>query len=408
MIKACLLGKSLGHSYSPLIHSHFGYNYENVEIAESKIENLLKNGPYNCFNVTVPYKKTVMQYLELSELARKIGAVNTIVRRDGVLYGYNTDYYGFKHLIEDNSVSVKGKKVIVLGTGGASAVVQAYMHDEGALVTVIGRKKENNYSNLHLHYDAEIVINTTPVGMYPKNLTAPIDLTPFTKCQFVGDVIYNPYKTALLLQADKLGIQNANGLGMLIHQAIEAAKLFTGEDHCDKFEAIYKELSFNERNIMLIGMPSSGKSTIGRRLSIKLNREFIDLDKEIIRKEKRDIPDIFRQSGEKYFRKIENAKLEEVSKLSGAVIALGGGTIMGNDAYRMIKQNSIVVYLTRAEVSVKGRPILMKGGIEAYQRLLTERTPVYQSLADITINNNSSIDETIKELVGVIYENYVN
>lgn len=408
MIKACLLGKSLGHSYSPLIHSHFGYSYENVEIAESKIENLLKNGPYNCFNVTVPYKKTVMQYLELSELARKIGAVNTIVRRNGVLYGYNTDYYGFKHLIEDNSVSVKGKKVIILGTGGASAVVQAYMRDEGALVTVIGRKEENNYSNLHLHYDAEIIINTTPVGMYPKNLTAPIDLTPFTKCQFVGDVIYNPYKTALLLQADQLGIPNANGLGMLIHQAIEAAKLFTGENHCDKFEAIYKELSFNERNIMLIGMPSSGKSTIGRRLSIKLNREFIDLDKEIIRKERRDIPDIFRQSGEKYFRKIENAKLEEVSKLSGAVIALGGGTIMGNDAYRMIKQNSIVVYLTRAEVSVKGRPILMKGGIEAYQRLLTERTPVYQSLADITIDNNSSIDDTIKELVGVIYENYVN
>lgn len=408
MIKACLIGKSLGHSYSPLIHSHFGYSYENVEIAENKIEELLKNGSYNCFNVTVPYKKTVMQYLELSEHARKIGAVNTIVRKNGILYGYNTDYYGFKHLIEDNSVSVRGKKVIVLGTGGASAVVQAYMHDEGANVTVIGRKEENNYNNLYLHYDAEIIINTTPVGMYPNNLSAPIDLKPFTKCQFVGDVIYNPFKTALLLQADELGIPNANGLGMLIHQAIEAAKLFTGEEYCDKYGEIYKKLSLNERNIMLIGMPSSGKSTVGRSLASKLNRDLIDLDKEIIRKEKRDIPDIFKYNGEKYFRKVENALLEEFSKLSGKVIALGGGTVMGNNAYQMIKQNSIVVYLTRTEVSFKGRPILMKGGDEAYQKLLLERTPVYQALADIQIDNDSSLDETTNKIIGALNENCGN
>lgn len=408
MIKACLIGKCLGHSYSPLIHSHFGYSYENVEIAENKIEELLKNGSYNCFNVTVPYKKTVMEYLELSEHARKIGAVNTIVRKNGILYGYNTDYYGFKHLIEDNSVSVKGKKVIVLGTGGASAVVQAYMHDEGAVVTVIGRKEENNYNNLYLHYDAEIIINTTPVGMYPNNLSSPIDLTPFTKCQFVGDVIYNPYKTALLLQADQLGIPNANGLGMLIHQAIEAAKIFTGESHCDKYGAIYRELSLNERNIILIGMPSSGKSTVGRALASKLNRDFIDLDKEIIRKEKRDIPDIFKYNGEKYFRKVENALLEEFAKLSGKVIALGGGTVMGNNAYQMIKQNSIVVYLTRTKVSFKGRPILMKGGDDAYQRLLSERTPVYQALADIQIENNSSLDETTNKIIGALNENCGN
>lgn len=408
MIKACLIGKSLGHSYSPLIHSHFGYSYENVEIAENKIEDLLKNGPYNCFNVTVPYKKTVMQYLELSDDARKIGAVNTIVRKNGVLHGYNTDYYGFKHLIEDNSVDVKGKKVIVLGTGGASAVVQAYMHDEGAIVTVIGRKEENNYNNLYLHYDAEIIINTTPVGMYPNNLSKPIDLTPFTKCQFVGDVIYNPYKTALLLQADELGIPNANGLGMLIHQAIESARLFTEENHSDKYDDIYSELSLNERNIMLIGMPSSGKSTVGRFLASKLNREFIDLDKEIIRKEKRDIPDIFRQHGEKYFRNVENELLEKFSKLSGKVIALGGGTIMGNNACQMIKQNSIVVYLTRSEVSFKGRPILMKGGIETYQKLLSERTPIYKALADIQIENNSSLDETINKIIGALNENCGN
>lgn len=407
-MKACLLGKKLGHSYSPYIHSQFGYSYQNVELDENELENFLKNSEFDCFNVTVPYKKSVMPYLKLSDLAKKIGAVNTVVKRNNVLFGYNTDYYGFQKMIEGNGINVANKKVLILGTGGASAVVKTYMTDFGANVRVVGRTSEYNYNNLYLNYDAEIIINTTPVGMYPDNLVAPLDLSPFKHLEFVGDLIYNPYKTALLLQATDLGIKNDNGLSMLVWQAIRAGYFFTGVDYSDKYNKIYSELSLKARNIILIGMPSSGKSTIGRHLAKALERNFIDLDKEIVRKVGKPIPEIFEQNGEKYFRKVESELLFEFSKLSNKVIALGGGACMQETAKWQIKQNSIVVYLTRNKISTKGRPLLQKDGINAYNKLLEIREPIYNSLFDIKVENNSSIQSVVNTIIGALNESNGN
>lgn len=408
MIKACLIGKKLGHSYSPVIHSYFGYDYTNVELEENQIKDFLLHGDYNCFNVTVPYKKVVMPFLSLSDEAQELGAVNTIVRKNGVLYGYNTDYYGFSRLIEDNGVNVARKKVIILGTGGASAVVQAYMKRNGANAVVVGRKEKNNYDNLYLHYDADIIVNATPVGMYPNNLVSPIDLKQFAKCSFVADLIYNPFKTALLLQADDLGIKNANGLGMLVYQAIKSSEYFSGKDNSNLFDKIYADLSFGEKNVMLIGMPSSGKSRIGKELANKLGREFYDLDKEIEKRGQKDIPTIFAEQGEGYFRKIESEVLGELSKLSGKIIATGGGSVMGENAKYKIKQNSFVVYLKRKKISTHGRPLLAKNGISAYQKLQAEREPVYTSLADVTVQNDGSVESTVNFIIGELYENNCN
>lgn len=405
MINACLIGKKLGHSYSPFIHSFFGYDYQNVELEEDNIERFLKNSPFNAFNVTVPYKKTVMPYLELDELAKRLGAVNTIVKRDGKLYGYNTDYYGFKYLVESNGVNVKDKKVLILGTGGASAVANAYMNDCGANVIVVGRTSENNYNNICKHYDAKIIINTTPVGMYPDNLKSPLDLSPFKELEFVGDLIYNPFKTAILLQAESMGIKTENGLSMLVYQAIQASFYFTGKNFSSLFNKIYSILSLKARNIVLIGMPSSGKTTVGKLLAKELKREFIDLDEEIVKKEKCDIPTLFKEKGEPYFRKVENEILNELSKLNDKVISLGGGACMHENAKNQLKQNSVIVYLTRTAISTNGRPLLAKNGLEAYKKLQEIRTPVYKSLADYEIANNGKIGNTVNKIKEVLNEN---
>lgn len=405
MIKACLIGKKLGHSYSPFIHSFFGYDYQNVEVEEDRIESLLKNSDFNAFNVTVPYKKIVMQFVEMDDLAKRLGAVNTIVKKDGKLFGFNTDYYGFKYLVESNGVDVKNKKVLVLGTGGASAVASAYMNDNGANVIVVGRTSENNYSNIDRHYDAKIIINTTPVGMFPDNLKSPLDLSNFKKLEFVGDLIYNPFKTAILLQAERMGIKTENGLSMLVYQAIRASYHFTGVDFSSLFGEIYSTLSLKARNIALIGMPSSGKSTIGRQLAKAMNREFIDLDEEIVKRENCDIPTIFEKKGEEYFRKVENELLNEFSKLGDKVISLGGGASMHPNARDQLKQNSIVVYLKRSAISTKGRPLLAKNGLEAFKKLEQIRTPVYKSLADFEIENDGKISDTVNKIIEVLNEN---
>lgn len=408
MINACLIGKKLGHSYSPFIHSFFGYDYQNVEIDEDNIENLLKNSDFNAFNVTVPYKKTVMPYLELDELAKRLGAVNTIVKKDGKLYGYNTDYYGFKYLVESNGVEVKNKKVLILGTGGASAVVKAYMNDCGADVIVVGRTSENNYENIYKHYDAKIIINTTPVGMYPDNLKSPLDLSPFKELEFVGDLIYNPFKTALLLQAESMSVKTENGLSMLVYQAIQAGYYFTGKDFSNLFNKIYSILSLKARNITLIGMPSSGKTTVGKKLATALKRDFIDLDEEIVKRENCDIPTIFKDKGESYFRKVENEVLNDFSKLGDKVISTGGGACMHENAKNQLKQNSIVVYLTRSAISTKGRPLLAKNGLDSYKKLEEVRTPVYKQLADFEISNNGKLDDTVNKIIEVLNENNSN
>ena len=281
-MKCGLLGGKLGHSYSPQIHSQLGdYSYELFEKKPEELEDFLKNGDFRGLNVTIPYKKDVIPYLdELSPRAKRIGAVNTIVRReDGSLIGHNTDYFGFEMMVRASGLSIAGKKVLVLGSGGASMPVVAALTEQGANVIVISRSGENNYNNLHLHRDASVIVNTTPVGMYPNVGNSPLDLEQFPNLEGVLDIIFNPARTQLLLDAEEKGLVAMNGLLMLVAQAKESAEWFTGKAIPDDvISAIHASLRRQMENIVLIGMPGSGKSTVGMILAEKLGKKFVDAD----------------------------------------------------------------------------------------------------------------------------------
>lgn len=362
-MKCGLLGRKLGHSYSPQIHNLLGdYSYVLFEKEPEELENFLKNGDFSGLNVTIPYKKEVIPYLsELSPTAQKMGCVNTVLRRsDGTLYGHNTDYFGFTSLVRHAGLSVAGKKVLVLGSGGASNTAVAALKDLGASPVVISRSGENNYGNLHLHRDAAAIVNATPVGMYPNTGVSPIDLALFPHLEGVLDVIYNPARTQLLLDAEKLGIPRENGLWMLVAQAKEAAEVFTGGKISDEvIEKIYRELSHQMKNIVLIGMPGCGKTTIGTLLAEKLGRTLADADEKIIALAEKSIPDIFAQDGEPTFRDWETKALTELGKQSGLVIATGGGCVTQKRNYPLLHQNGYLVWLERdcSVLPTDGRPL---------------------------------------------------
>ena len=327
-MKYGLLGRKLSHSFSPLIHERmFGYAYELFETDD--VESFLANNDFDGINVTIPYKQTVIPFCaELSDRAKAIGSVNTIVRRaDGTLFGDNTDYYGFQYMMRKAGVDPRGKKAIVLGSGGASKTVCAVLANEGAEdIAVISRNGENNYQNLSKHADAQIIVNTTPVGMYPNCGVSPVSLECFEKCEAVLDVVYNPSKTELIRLAEEKGIACANGLSMLVAQAKFAGEIFTGrsipESEIDRTTEYIESMT---KNIVLIGMPGCGKSSVGRMLSELTGREFSDLDIEIERKSGKSIPQIFAEDGEAEFRRIETEVLDEFSKKSGMILAAGGG-----------------------------------------------------------------------------------
>ena len=301
-MKSGLLGRKLGHSYSPQIHSFLGdYSYHLFEKEPEELEDFIKNGDFTGINVTIPYKKDVIPFLdELSPAAVKMGSVNTVVRRkDGTLFGHNTDYFGFVSLVHRSGIPVAGKKVLVLGSGGTSNTAVKALEDLGAKVVIISRSGENNYGNLHLHQDASVIVNTTPVGMYPGTGRAALDLRCFPKLEGVLDVIYNPAKTQLLLDAEALGIPHANGLWMLVAQAKEAAEYFGGKPIDDSMiETVYRKMSVSMQNIILIGMPGCGKSTVASLLSQKLGRKAVDADEEIVKLAGKSIPAIFEEGGE--------------------------------------------------------------------------------------------------------------
>lgn len=403
-----LIGKTLKHSLSPKIHKHFyDYDYSLIELEENQVETFLKENNFNAINVTIPYKETVMPYLtRIDELAQKIGSVNTIKREaDGSLTGYNTDYFGFYYLLKSNGINVKNKKTIVLGSGGASKTVCAVLNDLGAKnVTVISRTGENNYQNISKHFDAEIIINTTPVGMYPDNLNTPIDLTCFKDIQAVVDIIYNPLKTKLLLDAEKRNIKFANGLLMLVAQAKMAAEIFLDKKIPDsEIERVYKILQKQTENIVLVGMPGAGKSTIARELGKKLNRVVFDTDKVIEEKEQKTIPKIFEESGEDYFRDLETTVAKETGKKIATVIATGGGIIKKQENFDALKQNGFVIFLNRNlnELSLKGRPL--STNIERLKEMYIERQPEYKKIADAEVFVQENIADTIKYILNVFY-----
>lgn len=406
-MKCGLLGRKLGHSYSPQIHGLLGdYSYELFEKEPEQLASFLREGDFTGINVTIPYKKDVIPYLdELSPAAKKIGSVNTIVRRaDGSLFGHNSDYFGFVSLVNHSGIPVNGKKVLVLGSGGTSNMVVTALKDLDAEPIVISRSGENNYDNLHLHADASVIVNATPVGMYPNTGVSPIDLSRFPKLEGVLDVIYNPAKTKLLLDAEGLGIPHENGLWMLVAQAKEASEYFTGQKLSDNvIERIHHVLSHQMKNIVLIGMPGCGKSTIGALLAEKLNRTFVDADEEIIRLAGKSIPDIFSQDGEKVFRHWETTALENLGKQSALVIATGGGCVTRSRNYPLLHQNGMIVWLQRdlSQLPTDGRPLSQANRLEEMYAL---RRPMYEDFADIRVSNAGCPEDTVNEILSRLEE----
>lgn len=406
MLKCGLLGQKLGHSYSPAIHGMLAdYDYQLFEREPEQLEDFLKNGDWDGINVTIPYKKAVLPYCaELSDTARRIGSVNTIVRRpDGSLYGDNTDAYGFESLVGKSGIDVRGKKALVLGSGGASVTVVAVLKQLGAeSVTVISRGGEDNYDNLDKHADARIIANTTPVGMYPNNGQAAVDLSLFPQCEAVLDVVYNPARTALLLQAEKLGIPCAGGLYMLVAQAKRSSELFTGRAIPDsEIGRIEKVLSGQMKNIVLVGMPSSGKSTLAAALGEKLGRTVYEADALIEQEAGMDIPAIFAQYGEGHFRALETEILSRLGKLSGAVISTGGGCVTREENYDLLHQNGTILWLQRGteKLDKTGRPLSLKNDLnEMYQK----REPMYRRFADAAVDNNGSVEATLGQILEVL------
>lgn len=396
-----LLGAKLGHSYSPQIHSFLGaYRYCLFEREPDDLESFFREGAFAGINVTIPYKKAVIPYCaELSNTAMKLGAVNTVVKRsDGTYVGHNTDYFGFSSMLRRSGLAPKGKKALVLGSGGASVTAVSVLKEAGAEVVVVSRSGENNYTNLHRHADAAILVNATPVGMFPNNGITPVDLDIFPKLEGVLDLIYNPAKTKLLLDAEKRGIICENGLWMLVAQAKESAEWFTGQNIGDAvISRIYDHLSRQMQNIILVGMPGSGKSTIGMLLAQKLGRQFFDSDAEIEKLAQMSIPQIFARHGEEGFRALETQVLADLGKGSGAVIATGGGCVTRDENYPLLHQNGKIIWLQRelSALPTNGRPLSANGKLE---EMYSVREPLYRAFADYTVSNNSSVSEAIEKI----------
>lgn len=404
-MKCGLLGRKLGHSYSPQIHRHLGdYPYILFEKEPEELEDFLRYGDFTGINVTMPYKKDVIPYLdELSPVAKQLGAVNTIVRRsDGSLVGHNTDHFGFQTMLKNSGMQVSGKKCLVLGSGGASNTAVHVLRDQGARVTVISRSGDNHYNNLNLHQDAALIVNATPVGMYPHTGVRPLDLSLFPHLEGVLDVIYNPARTQLLLDAERRGLIAQNGLLMLVAQAKEASEWFTGTEIPDsRIRKIHSLLRLQMENIILIGMPGCGKSTVGRLLAGKLGKEFADADAYIEAAAGKSIPEIFAQDGESRFRELETQVLGEMGKRSGLVIATGGGCVTRAENYPLLHQNGSIIWLTRdiASLPTQGRPLSQANKLED---MYTLRKPLYDRFADCIVDNNSSLESVFDRIIGAL------
>lgn len=401
-MKCGLLGRKLGHSYSPQIHSHLGdYSYALFEKEPEELEDFLRCGDFTGINVTIPYKKDVIPYLdELSPTAQKMGSVNTVVRRaDGTLFGHNTDYFGFTALVKHSGIPVEGKNVLVLGSGGTSNMAVTALKDLGAQPIVISRSGENNYHNLHLHTDASVIVNATPVGMYPNTGVSPIDLKQFSHLEGVLDVVYNPARTQLLLDAEALGIPCENGLWMLVAQAKEASEYFTGTSLPDTcIEKIHRILTHQMKNIILIGMPGCGKTTIGTLLAKKLGRTVVDADEKIVELAGKSIPEIFTQDGEEAFRATETAALEALGKQSARVISTGGGCVTRQRNYPLLHQNGYLVWLERdlTLLPTDGRPLSQSTALTDMYKV---RKPMYEAFADIRVENSGAPEDTVREIL---------
>ena len=401
-----LLGRRLGHSYSPEIHRLLGgYEYELIEKEPEELDGFFSDREFKGINVTIPYKIAALKYCdELSERARRIGCVNTIVKRaDGSLYGDNTDYEGFVYLINHSGIKVEGKQCLVLGTGGASKAVCTALMDLGASqVLTVSRTGENNYINIYNNVDANVIVNATPVGMFPSCDESLVNVVRFQRLTGLVDLIYNPAHTKLMLQAERDYVPSANGLRMLVSQAAASSKLFTGNNYTDEdIERVYKAIDFKMKNILLIGMPGCGKTTVGKLLAEKLNRELIDTDAEIEKRTGRSPAEIIKAEGEAEFRRIETEALRDISLLSGKIISCGGGIISPKENRGLLKRNSNVVWLQReiSALASEGRPLSQ---IIGNKELYRYREPLYMESAEYIINNDGNVNDTVNKIIEAI------
>ena len=411
MIEYGLLGAKLGHSYSKPIHNLLAdYHYELYAVTPEELKELMVSRAFRGLNVTIPYKKDVLPYLdEISPDVHEVGSANTLVMgADGKLRGYNTDLPGFLSMAGRAGIVLTDKKVVILGSGGTSLTAQAAARRRQAReIIVVSRSGEVNYEKLYAeHTDAEVIVNTTPVGMYPKNGESPIDLSRFPKCEGVLDVIYNPFHTALLQQAEERGIPSENGLWMLVAQAKYAAEYFTGEEIPDeKIAEVYGKMRAEMSNLVLTGMPGSGKSSVGRELAEKLGRELVDMDEIIVRMAGKSIPEIFAQDGEEVFRSIETEAARECGKEKSLVIATGGGAVTREATMKALQQNGEILFIERPleDLPTNGRP-LSQGGMDTLKAMYEKRLPLYRKYAARCVDNSGSMEKTVEAAMEAFYE----
>jgi len=397
-----LLGEKLGHSFSPQIHRALkGYDYRLLPTPVEEVEPLLARREFKGLNVTIPYKQLVIPLCdEVDPLADRIGAVNTIVNRGGRLMGYNTDIDGLIFMARRAGVDMAGKKVVILGSGGTSRTARAAAGVMGAAeIVVISRGGEDNYDNLSRHADAQVLINTTPVGMYPNCGQAPVSLDRFPELTGVLDVVYNPLRTALIMEAQRRGLPCSGGLPMLVAQAKRAAELFTDTTIDDGLAgAVLAELTAQLENIVLVGMPGCGKSTVGQVLAQKLGKRFVDIDGEIAAEAMKTIPEIFREEGEDAFRRRESLVTCRVGRETGCVISTGGGVVTRGENYFPLRQNGVIIHLLRdlGKLPTDGRPLSQTN---APQELWRRRAPLYAAFADLEIDNNGAVEDTVNAIM---------
>lgn len=418
-MKYGLIGEKLEHSFSKQIQTRIAelqnvkdYQYDFVELDKEQFVEFMEKKDFKGINVTLPYKKAVIPYIDvLDESAAQMGAVNTIVNRDGKLYGYNTDFGGFLYMVKAHNVHMEGKKVLLIGNGGASAAVQAVCkHEKARDIIVVSRSATNgaiSYDEMYTsHLDADIVVNTSPVGMYPNIANSPIDVSWFHKLECVLDVVYNPILTRLCFEAQELDIKRVIGLEMLIAQAKYSFEYFEDMTFDDSIiDEIKKEMLKDRCNIVLIGMPSAGKTTIGKILQEKLGKKFVDLDDMIIEKAGKTIPEIFQESGETGFRAIETEVAIEASKMNNMIIATGGGAIKHKVNMDFLRLNGITIYIDRDVdkliSSDPNRPL--SSSKQALQQMHKERQPLYQKYAAYVADNNTNIEKTVDDIVNAYH-----
>ena len=412
-MKYGLIGERLGHSFSKDVHGMLAdYSYELCEIPKDKLGDFMTKADFTAINVTIPYKEAVIPYLSyISEEAKRIGAVNTIVKREGKLYGYNTDFFGMSAQLNKMHLNLKGKKTVILGTGGTSKTAKAVAESLGAspIITVSRTKRDGiiDYEELkEKHLDAEIIINTTPVGMYPNNDGCPIDVKLFTKLEGVLDAIYNPIRTKLVVDALDMGVTAEGGLYMLVAQGVYASEIFLGVKYTrEKLDKIFKKIKRKKENIVLIGMPASGKSTVASLLSAELSREACDTDEIIKVARGKSIPEIFENEGEKAFRDYESEAVAEASLRNGGIIATGGGAVLRSENVKKLKQNGVLFFIDRPcekLVPTLDRPLAQD--VEAIKKRYHERYDTYVKSSDVVIDADDTPVNVAKKIMGAFYK----